>query len=278
LRYASIPGARLLAGEGGLIGGIISTATRAIARADVDARGLRREVIDMVNRAIPGQAVLSALKTVFDPTIREGVGAGLPGVSRALPAAISRTTGEPLRPRQKIPGIGLEIPAIGGTPIPGAQRLLDPVERLLSRYGLLVYRGPRSPIAGHYPADVADDVLREWTEAFGHQRNRLLLPLAERMERGELKRMNPEIVRKLVANRDARAAKRATQAVNRKYGTKAKLPRRPTLRERRGPLEFEQEAETFKERRRAELERLRSEREEEVVPALPGGQGEEEGE
>lgn len=241
LRYASIPAARLLTGEGGLLGGIISTANKAIANADVDSRALRREMTDMVNRAIPGQALLSAVKTVFDPTIREGVGANVPGVSLALPPAIARTTGEPLQPRQRVAGI--ELPAIGGTPIPGAQRLLDSVERLLSRYGLLVYRGPRQPIAGHPPAEVPDDIMREWLEEFGRRRNRLLSPLGERLERGELAQRNPDAVRKMIQARDGQAAKLATIEINRKYGTRGKLPRRPTIRERRGPEVFERERE-----------------------------------
>ena len=247
LRNASIPGARLLAGEGGLLGGIISTAVRAISNADVDARALGRELTDMVNRAIPGQALLSALKTVFDPTVREGVGANIPGVSRLLPHAVARTTGEPLRPRQRIPGLGLELPAIGGTPIPGAQRLLDPVERLLSRYGLLIYRGPRQPIAGTYPADVPEDIYREWLEEFGHTRNNLLSPLAKRMDEGKLERMNSDVMRQMIQNLDARAALAATHAINRRHRVRGRLPKRPTVRERRGPAVFERRPE---ERRR----------------------------
>ena len=240
LRYASIPAARLLTGEGGLLGGIISTASKAIANADVDSRGLQREVTDMVNRAIPGQAMLSALKTVFDPTLREGVGATLPGVSLLKPPAISRTTGERKEPRQRL--LGVELPAIGGTPIPGAQRVLDPGERLLSRYQLLIYRGPRQPIAGHAPADVPDDVLREWLIEFGRERDRLLRPLVDQMDAGILERQKQEVVRKRIQHRDTLAAKLATNRINQKYGTKAKVPRQPTVKERRGPRAFEQEA------------------------------------
>jgi hypothetical protein len=63
LRFASIPGPRLLVGEGGLLGSLIGQVKNAIERADVDPQGLRRELTDTINRLIPGQALLSAIKT-----------------------------------------------------------------------------------------------------------------------------------------------------------------------------------------------------------------------
>ena len=246
LQYASVPGSRMLAGEGGgLLGGLIMSFTKAVSQADVNPRGVARELTSTVNRLIPGQAILSALESVFDPAIREGVGANVPGVSALLPEAIDPTTGEPLQPRQRI--LGQELPTIGGTPIPGAQRVLPPVHRLLSRYGLIVYRGPRTPIAGMHPAEVPADILREWTVEFGRERARLLAPLVGQMDAGTLERQNPDNVRERVQKRDALAAKLATNRLNQKYGTQRRLPRRPTIRERRGPEAFEQQRQEFQE-------------------------------
>lgn len=238
LRYASIPGARLLSGEGGLLGGLVSTFDRASKQADLDAGALTRELTNTLNRALPGQAVLSAIESLFDPVIREGIGANVPGVSSFLQPAIQRTTGEPLVPRQRF---GVEIPVIGGTPIPGATRLLDPVERLLSRYGLLVYRGPRTPIAGLHPSEVPAEVLREWVIEFGQERWTRLGPLAEQMDQGMFDARNPDDIREMVQARDADAARAATATINRRHGGKIKPRRRPTVRERRGPVEFERE-------------------------------------
>jgi len=190
---------------------------------------------------IPGQAVLSMIESLFDPVIREGIGANVPGVSSFLEPAVARTTGEPLAPRQRV--LGMELPAIGGTPIPGAQRLIDPVERLLSRYGLIVYRGPRTPIAGLHPSEIPADVLREWVVEFGRARWDHLEPLANQMDAGELDGRNPDVVRKLVQARDADAARVATRIIEQRYGGKIRAARKPTVRERRGPVEFERERE-----------------------------------
>ena len=238
LRHASVPGARLLAGEGGLLGGTIKVFLQAVENPQNDPRALRRELENTINRAIPGQAVLSALKTVFDPTIREGIGANLPGVSKALPSAVNPVTGEPLEPRQKIriPFTDIEspsFPSIGGTPIPGATRLLDPVQKLLSRYGLLVYRGPRAPIAGYPPGQVPEELRREWQEAFGGFRNRLLTPLARSMR--TLEGRDEEGVRKLIQQRDRAAAEMANREMRRRHGGPKKLPRQQTRRELAGP-------------------------------------------
>jgi len=207
---------------------------KASSNAQIDGRAMQKEITDTVNRVFPGQAVLSMLKTLFDPTVREGVGANLPGVSLLLPEAIERTTGEPLRPRQRL--FGAEFPAIGGTPIPGAQRVTDPVFNLLSRYGLLVYRGPRQTIAGTPPSELPGEVTREWEAAFGRHRNRLLTPLADRIE--SLEDRNPDKVRERIQEKDALAARLATREIEREMGGRVKAQRRLTIRERRLPEEF----------------------------------------
>ena len=141
----------------------------------------------------------------------------------------------------------MELPAIGGTPIPGAQRIIDPVERLLSRYGLIVYRGPRTPIAGLHPSEIPEDILQEWVVEFGRARHERLDPMALRMDAGEFEGRNPDVIRKLVQARDADAARTATRIVEQRHGGKIKAIRKPTVRERRGPATFEREREAFTE-------------------------------
>ena len=244
-KFASVPGAQLLGEQGtpGLLGGIIKQAQAAISRKGVDPRGLSRELTGFLNRLIPGQAILSAIESVFDPTLREGIGANIPGISSLKPAAINPATGKPLISLQEIPGTGIEFPQIGGVPIPGATRKLDPVTKILSKFGLLVYRGPRQPIAGVPPGEAPTEVRREWLEAFGKRREKTLSPLIPRIEEAE--RLHPkemlqggrlyEAWRKRIQFYDSIAAKRATAEVNAKRGTRKKLPRQPTLRELRRP-------------------------------------------
>jgi len=232
LRHASIPFARLLSGEGGLVGGIVQSYLRAAQNPTGDPRELRRFLEDQINRAIPGQAILSALKTAFDPTIREGVGANLPGVSLTKPAVINPATGEPLRPRQRV--MGVEMPSIGGVPIPGATRLLDPVTKLLNRYGLQVYRGPRTPVAGYPAGSVPDKLRREWQQEFGMARNQLLMPLAG------MDWPSDEVARKKISTLDAQAARMATTTISMLYGKQEKPERKPTVRELRRPQMYQE--------------------------------------
>ena len=239
LQFASVPGARLLAGQGGLLGGTIKVFLQALENPQNDPRALRRELEDTINRAIPGQALLSALKTAFDPTIREGIGANLPIVSHALPAAVNAATGEPLQPRQRV--LGVELPAIGGTPIPGATRLLDPVQKLLSRFGLLVYRGPRAPIAGYPPGQVPEELRTEWQGLFGHFRNKLLGPLTRLAGLEHVDERQQESIRKKVQERDRAAAEMANREMRRRHGGPRKLPRQGTRRELAGPDVFQGE-------------------------------------
>lgn len=246
-KFASVPSAQLLgeAGTPGILGGIIKQAQAAMSRKGVDPRGLSRDLTNFFNRLIPGQAILTAIESIFDPTLREGIGANIPGVSSLKPVVINPATGKPLEPRQEIPGTGLEFPQLGGVPIPGATRKLDPITKLLSKFGLLVYRGPRQPIAGVPAGEAPEEVRREWLETFGQKREKLLSPLIPKIEEAE--RLHPEEMkqggriyeawRKRIQFYDSIAAKRATAEVNQKRGFRArtKLPRQPTLRELRRP-------------------------------------------
>lgn len=239
LQYASIPFAKFVSDErgGGLLSSTVKLLTMANQQGQINPRAAKREVDDFVNRLIPGQALLSAIKTVFDDTIREGVGANLPGVSQTLPAAINPTTGGPLKPTQRVLGSG-EFPTIGGTPIPGAERVMDPVQQLLSQFGMMVYRGPRTPIAGVPVAEVPEAWRREWLQLLGQERQRLLRPIAVNRGRIQAALKNPtayEALRKEISNLDAQAARTATQRVQQRYGGKRAVPRKPTLRERRAP-------------------------------------------
>lgn len=243
LRHASIPGARAFLREGGLLGSFLKQTSLAAENAKIDPKGMEREITDAANRAIPGQALLSMIKTIFDPTVREGVGANLPGVSNMLPHAINLSTGGPLQPRQKL--LGMEFPAIGGTPIPGAMSVMDPAAKLLSRYGLTVNRGAKSPIVGLPASEVPTNIRREWLEEFGRAQGEVMpniAPWVAEMERnapkGQLQPGSPryELIRKRVQEAQTFAAKQATRTVNYRYGPKPKPQREPTVRERRAPV------------------------------------------
>lgn len=234
LRYASVPATRLLAGEGGLLGSVFQAFKRALDNPQNDPKAIMREMENQINRAIPGQAILSALKTLFDPTIREGVGANIPGYSQKLPAAVDPTTGEPMQPRQRV--LGVEVPSISGVPLPGATRILNPVQKLLNEYGLMVYRGPQQPIAGYPAAKAPAEHVREWKTIFGRKRNEYLMPIVEDWQAGRLKDYDYEEVRKMIQAEDSRAAREATDEINEKYGTTdTEIPRSGTRRERAGP-------------------------------------------
>ena len=248
LSNVSIPGAKALVGEGGLLGGIITQAARASARADLgDPRGLQKNLQDMFNRAIPGQALLAAIKTIFDPVVRRGIGANLPGVSLLKEPVIDPATGEPLAPKQQIPIlpsgdeggiIGPVIPTIAGTPIPGAKRILDPVTQLLSNMGLLIRRGPRTAIAGFPEGEVPENITVEFEREFGKIRNQLLLPIANMVKANPNMLKNEavfESLRKSIQQLDANAARQARLIIDARAG-KPKPGRQPTLKERRGPV------------------------------------------
>jgi len=239
-RFSSIPGMRALYGEGGLLGSMIKPLADGMEKGKIDFKNLRKEAENNLNKMLPGQAILGALKTVFDPEVREGVGANVPGISLLKEPVINLATGEPYKAKQRVAGI--EFPAITGTPVPMATRILEPTAKILSRYGMLTYRGPRAPIAGYPAAEAPEDVTREWSIEFGKQRDRIfrqVIPYVEAQENrlppGALREGNPfyEQTRKLLMQYDAIAAKQARDIVTRRHGAVSKLPRQATIREER---------------------------------------------
>ena len=142
-----------------------------------------------------------------------------------FPAKISPTTGEPQRPRQRI----LDSPSFPqfGAAIPGAERELDPVARLLSRFGLQVYQGPRTPVAGFPPGQLPADLRDEWVREFGLARQALLGPLARAMKVLESKPQEQVIAE--IKRRDALAAKRATMTIQARRGQMGPLPPKGAL-------------------------------------------------
>lgn len=243
LRHASIPFARLVMGEGGILGSFLSNLRFAFEQGKLNPKGVRREINDVVNRTLPGQAILGAIESLFDPQLREGIGANVPLVSLGLGERADITTGGQLAPRQRF--LGVELPQVQGVPLPGARILANPVQKLLSQFGLLLSRGSRQPIAGFPPGDLPEEVTREFEAALGRHRANILGPEADRIQR--MLDRNPELLqnrttfdqlRKRIQRLDARAARLAKQELDIAFGAPRKLPRQPTVRERRGPKRF----------------------------------------
>ena len=119
---------------------------------------------------------------------------------------------------------------------------MQPSEKLLSRYGLMIYRGPRTSIAGYPAADAPEEITREWEQEFGQRRNKLLGPLQNHIEAAEARvpaeRRGPgsdfyEQTRRIIQKYDSAAAKYATLIIDRRNMSSAKLGRKPSIRERR---------------------------------------------
>ncbi len=230
-QYTSIP---FIHGfKGGLLTSFIDAYSDAQKNSSFNPRGTERLIVDQINQAIPGGAVLGVLKSMSDDITREGVGANLPGVSLTLPEQPNSSTGEPLRLRQEM--FGVNMPQMRGSPIPGATRILDPVTKLLMKYGQTVYRTNRSPIAGVPANDLSPELQREWEFQLGQARTVVFHALTQGVNLDELP---PEAARKLVAKQDALAAQLATKQIQIRYGIKPKPFREPTSRELTGPSEL----------------------------------------
>ena len=219
LKFSSFPGAKFLGGEGGLLTGVIMQLQRAVETKGMSTRRLSEEFTDFLNRAIPGQALLGALKTTIDPIARRGLGAGLPGVSRMLPTVINPATGKPLEPKQRIPVLGVQLSSVMATPFPGARRVLDPVHALLFKYSTPVYRGIRTSMLGVPSSEIPDEWRDEWTIALGEQRQRLLGPIARDQQRiMVLEKLDLKDAQKYVQGLDNTAARAATAIIMSRHG------------------------------------------------------------
>jgi hypothetical protein len=174
LAHLSVPGARLLGGEpAGIISPLIDTIRESI-RGRYTAQRTASELENIANNAIPGKSVLGMIRSLFDPTIREGFGAPIPGVASLLPQKTSVTTGEPLAPKQRIPGTGVEIPTVGGTPFPGAVRVLNDIEETLLNHGYGLTRPRRTSIIDLPAEDVSKELRREYEQRVGQNVKRIL--------------------------------------------------------------------------------------------------------
>jgi hypothetical protein len=243
LQYSSLPGLRWIFGQGGMLSQLTDTMKTSFqTKGKLNTREMGQAVTDTLNKMIPGQAVLGGLKTILDPTVREGFGANLPGISLALQPKINLATGDPMQPRQRF--AFMELPSISGTPIPMATRLLEPTAKLLSRYGMLTYRGPRAPIAGFPAGEVPDDKLQEFSIELGRARDQIFHQVMPYIEAQEARQPDQarqpgqpfyEQTRKLLERYDAMAADHARKIINQRYGTPSKMGRQPTVMERLRP-------------------------------------------
>ncbi len=249
LQFASLPGAKIVSyspssgassGAGGLLTGILNQFQQLAGSRSVNPRRVKDEIDSIVNRAIPGQALLGLIKTIIDPTVRQGIGAGIPGLSLAKKPVVDPTTGKPLVPRQRIPLIGAEVPSVLGTPFPGATRVLNPMEKLLFKYGMSVGRGVRTSLAGVPPNLVPNSMRDEWVTELGIQRQvlfRRMLTDPQEFER-IFNSSTPDITRELVRSLDNAAAALATTEVERRHGVTIQRPVVDTRKKAAGPDEY----------------------------------------
>jgi len=213
MRSASLPGARILSQQGGLLTNVILALNRAVQNRKFNPNTVADEMADTLNKFIPGQAVLSLVKQVIDPTVRKGLGANIPGVSYTKPPVINPTTGKPLKVEYRDPVFGAPIPVSqAGSAVPGAERVYNSLEQLHSKLGMMVYRGPKSAIVGVPAADVPDEYKQEWLEAFGKYSDTTIAPMAKIMLS-----MPDDVARDMLTGMNRDAAQYANQAVLAKH-------------------------------------------------------------
>ena len=186
LRYAPIPGAKLIPGsQAGLLSNWLESVSGYLKGGITDER-FKSEVDKIVNNLVPGRAVLSLLKTMADPVLRQGLGAEIPFYSKTLPAVINPSTGKPLEPRQE--RFGIEIPASGGTAIPGFRRVQTPLEREMQLHGIGLFRDRRTPIAEFKTDEVPPALRQEFKQIAGEFLNRVGSPLMQNQDYQKLSR------------------------------------------------------------------------------------------
>jgi len=237
LMYASLPGSALL--ESGLLGGLIRHTRDVLTRPNADMRRLAREIDRTIQKAIPGQALLSVMEAILNPEFKEGPLGRVPVMSELMPDRIDPTTGEPEVREQQMFGMGPSFQDIGA-PLVGAKMDINPVRHMLQYFGLARYRGPRQEIGGEYPADLSREQLREFHRELGKARQQLLAPLTEEFmplwQGGSFRDLHLYgAYRKRVQSIDAQAMRIARFNMNQRAGATLPLGRRPTGPEKLGP-------------------------------------------
>lgn len=235
----SLPLARLAGGEpGGILAPFIDAASGSV-RGKYTSEIVAQEFAKMANDALPGKSVMGAIRSLYDPTVRTGIGSPYPGVSSFLPTRINPTTGEALAPHQMIPGIPLQLPTAGGTPIPGAIRVLNKVEQALLDHGLMLNRPRRTPILMLPAEDVPKELRREYEELAGKFVNRNVTYLLDYKSRSTGKVFGSipfEKRRELLQQQLSLARRQALLTLAKKYNKPTGRPVIPPLAVQRLPV------------------------------------------
>lgn len=237
LSHLSLPGAKLIGGEpSGILSPLIETMRESI-RGRYTAEMTARELTQLANNAIPGKSMLSLARSIYDPTVREGFGAPIPGVGDLLPQRSNVTTGEPLAPKQRIPGTSIELPSVGGTPFPGAVRVLNDIEKVLMNHGFALTRPRRTSIIELPPEDVSKELRREYEVRVGKNIQRIV---SEGVAMKEWQEASFDARREALRiwMESARAAARVELAE--KYGSSAKPSKSVPLNIQRLPAKMKQ--------------------------------------
>lgn len=174
-QYSSLFGSQAVSLRG-ILSDLLRTTEQSF-KGDYTAVQLGDELINTANQMIPGQAVLSAIESFVNPSMQTGFGSNVPGVSEFKPTRPSVTTGEPMQTRQKLPIVGIEVPAIRGVAFPGATKIVNPVERALLEHGLATYRPRRSPLLSLAAPDVPESLRLEYEKYLGQYTKKFIEPI-----------------------------------------------------------------------------------------------------
>lgn len=241
LKHGSIPFVSAFAKAGGILTPVVRQIQTFAEKGDFNVARAQQEMTDLVNSLIPAQAVMGVFKSLLDPVARHGVGAGVPVVSKDLPAKIDTTTGEEQVPQQRIGDIHFRN--VQGAPIRGAIRDTDAVFELLDYYvpEAIIRSGVRTPYAGIDLGDIPPEQQDEYKKMFGKYRWQFLTmkkygSLAGMFAAGKLAQKGTpgyEKVRMKVQALDSAAASSANAMMRKKYGAN-KPGRKETIRESSG--------------------------------------------
>lgn len=178
LKHTSLPGVKLVVGEStGIMSDFIDQ-MRMSMQGDYSAETFQRRFTDMVNRAIPGQAMLAAVRSMFDPVRREGIGSNIPGISTLFPAEIDPTTGQESIPQQNInipfTNVGFNLPTIAGIPFPGATRVLNGIQQELLLHEIRLGKPTKRSLGGFTPSNVPKALRKEYEQLAGSHVNKMV--------------------------------------------------------------------------------------------------------